>query len=297
VIERIWEMIFSQILFPVDFSDRSIGAAPHVKEMATLFRSKVIVMNVVDVMRAFSVTGEFGVAYGYELDTTSLKERIWAQLETFAEDHLPHVCRGVYVEEGDPAGVITRFAQERGVDLIMMPSHGYGPYRSLLLGSVTAKVLHDAECPVWTSAHMESIPTESRLPYRDILCAIDLSPRSTGLIQWADCLARSLTANLKLVHAVRPMEPWAESQIDCHFEEDMRQYAREQIAGFQKEAGTASPVCVVTGGVGEVVAEQASRHAADLIVIGRGCLQQKLGRLRTHGYSIIRQAPCPVISV
>lgn len=290
-------MIFGQILFPVDFSERSIGAAAHLAEMASLFGSKVTVMNVVDVTRAFSVTGEFGVAYGYELDITSLKERIWSQLETFAEDHLPHVCRGIYVEEGDPAGIITRFAQERGVDLIMMPSHGYGPFRSLLLGSVTVKVLHDAECPVWTSAHMETIPLENHLPYRDVLCAIDLGPRSTGLILWADRLAESLSANLRLVHAVRPMESWAESQTDCHFEEDMRQYAREQIAGFQKDAGTAAPVCVATGGVGEIVAEQARRHAADLVVIGRGGLQQKLGRLRTHAYSIIRQAPCPVISV
>jgi len=34
-----------------------------------------------------------------------------------------------------------------------------------------------------------------------------------------------------------------------------------------------------------------------LIVIGRGVLQGTLGRLRTHAYGIIRNAPCPVISV
>jgi nucleotide-binding universal stress UspA family protein len=290
-------MTFSQILFPVDFSERSIGAAPHVEEMATHFGSKVTVMNVVDAMRAFSVTEDFGVAYGYELDATHLKNRIWSQLETFAEEHLPHVCRGIYVEDGEPASVITRFALQRGIDLIMMPSHGYGPFRRLLLGSVTAKVLHDAECPVWTGAHMETIEPQSHLPYRDVLCAIDVGPRSTGLIQWADRLAHSLSANLQLVHAARPMEPWAEAQINCQFEEDLRQYARDQIAEFQKEAGTAVPVSVATGGVGEVVAEQAIRHGSDLVVIGRGCLQQTLGRLRTHAYSIIRQAPCPVISV
>jgi nucleotide-binding universal stress UspA family protein len=290
-------MLFNQILFPVDFSERSIGAASHVAEMATLFGAKVTVMNVVDVMRAFSVTGEFGSAYGYGSDIGSLKEGIWSQLETFAGDYLPRACRGVYVEEGDPASVITRFAHERGVDLIMMPSHGYGPFRSLLLGSVTAKVLHDAECPVWTSAHIETMTPENHLPCRDILCAVDLSPRSAGLIQWADRLAESLVANIRVVHAVRPMEPWAESQIDCQFEEDMRQDARRRIAGLQDEAGTTALICVVTGGVGEVVAQQATRHATDLIVIGRGCLQQKLGRLRTHAYRIIRQAPCPVISV
>ena len=38
-------------------------------------------------------------------------------------------------------------------------------------------------------------------------------------------------------------------------------------------------------------------HNADLVVIGRGIMQHVLGSLRTHVYSIIREAPCPVISV
>ncbi|MBV8902361.1 MAG: universal stress protein, partial [Acidobacteriia bacterium] len=198
-------MTFSQILFPVDFSERSVGAAPHVKEMADHFGSKVTVMNVLDTMRAFPVTGDFGVAYGYEMDTGALREQIQLELDCFAKEHLPNVCRGIYVDEGDPAIAITRFAQERGVDLIMMPSHGYGPFRSILLGSVTAKVLHDSECPVWTGAHLETTPPEGCLPYRNVLCAIDLSQRSTGLIQWAGRLAESFHASLRLVHAVQPM--------------------------------------------------------------------------------------------
>jgi hypothetical protein len=34
--------------------------------------------------------------------------------------------------------------------MILMPTHGYGPFRQMLLGSVTAKVLHDSKCPVLT---------------------------------------------------------------------------------------------------------------------------------------------------
>jgi hypothetical protein len=44
---------------------------------------------------------------------------------------------------GDPAHAITDFVASNKVDLVMMPTHGYGPFRQLLLGSVTAKVLHD----------------------------------------------------------------------------------------------------------------------------------------------------------
>ena len=52
----------------------------------------------------------------------------------------------------DPGFRIADFAHGHGVDLIMMPTHGLGLFRSLLVGSATAKVLHDAQCPVWTAA-------------------------------------------------------------------------------------------------------------------------------------------------
>jgi nucleotide-binding universal stress UspA family protein len=51
------------------------------------------------------------------------------------------------------------------------------------------------------------------------------------------------------------------------------------------------------GDVAEAVRTEAQRHKADLVIIGRGMLDQSLGRLRTHSYAIIRQAPCPVLSV
>ena len=47
----------------------------------------------------------------------------------------------------------------------------------------------------------------------------------------------------------------------------------------------------------EVVAEAAERYQADLVLIGRGSLAKFAGRLRTHEYSIIRDAPCPVLSI
>jgi nucleotide-binding universal stress UspA family protein len=45
------------------------------------------------------------------------------------------------------------------------------------------------------------------------------------------------------------------------------------------------------------VREYALRTQADLVVIGRGHTQRALGRLRTHAYSILRNSPCPVLSI
>jgi nucleotide-binding universal stress UspA family protein len=47
-------------------------------------------------------------------------------------------------------------ARESAFDLIMMPTRGRGRFRAALLGSVTAKVLHDSACAVWTAAHAET---------------------------------------------------------------------------------------------------------------------------------------------
>jgi nucleotide-binding universal stress UspA family protein len=179
----------------------------------------------------------------------------------------------------------------------MMPTHGYGPFRSLLLGSVTAKVLHDAQCPVWTATHIEDRPALNHLAGRNVLCAIDATPKSTPLMEWAAEYAKDSGATLRLVHAVSGIQGWPERQLDRELQETLRAQATETIGTMQKSLGIVAPLCVTIGEVAGSVREEAERHNADLVVIGRGTLHESLGRLRTHSYGIIRHAPCPVLSV
>jgi nucleotide-binding universal stress UspA family protein len=51
-------------------------------------------------------------------------------------------------EVGDPATEITRVAEEKGVDQIVMGTHGRGAVGSLLIGSVAQRVVHLAKVPV-----------------------------------------------------------------------------------------------------------------------------------------------------
>jgi nucleotide-binding universal stress UspA family protein len=205
------------------------------------------------------------------------------------------------VDIGEAAQAIATFAHKEDVDLIMMPTHGYGPFRSLLLGSVTAKVLHDARCPVWTAAHVPDAygdePQKHHAACRNILCAVDSSPQSDRLMNWAAEFAKLNGASLRMVHVIGGVQGWPESQLNAEFEQTMRKDARESIEKMMGAAGVFAPICVAVGDVAGSVREEARRHATDLVVIGRGLLQETLGRLRTHAYGIIRQAPCPVISV
>jgi len=69
------------------------------------------------------------------------------------------------------------------------------------------------------------------------------------------------------------------------------------MAALQKQAGTNLKAYVENGPVEEVVKAAALDYGADLVVIGRGSMQKPLGRLTSHAYAIIRNAPCPVLSL
>ncbi len=200
------------------------------------------------------------------------------------------------VLEGDAAHTIDEYARENGMDLIMMPTHGYGLFRTLLLGSVTAKVLHDTPCPVWTGVHMEDAAAVSP-EFATIICAVDRTEDSVATMRFASQLARDNQARLFLVHAI----PGTEVAQDKYFDTDLRQYleqdARKTLVQLQENAGVVAQLCVGAGEVSHVVRDSALGHSADLVVIGRGHATRTMGRLRRNVYSIIRDAPCPVISV
>jgi nucleotide-binding universal stress UspA family protein len=284
-------LAIKNILFPIDFSERCCGAAPFVRAMAERFGARITLMSVVSPF--------WQAAYGDPsnatlMDIDEFRRDSEARLKVACVKDFAGLAVDRVAEIGDPAESITSYAHTQGADLITMPIHGYGPFRSLLLGSVTAKVLHDAQCPVWTATHVEDQPALRHVAGRNVLCAVDATPKSSLLMQWAAEFAKFTGAALRLVHAVSGIQGWPERQLD---EETLRAQARESIEKLQKSVGVTAPVCVAVGEVASAVREEADRHNSDLIVIGRGVLHERLGPLRTHAYGIIRQAPCPVLSV
>ena len=106
----------AHILFPVDFSERSTGTAPHVDAVARQFGSKVTLLH----------AWQPAPFAGYEMAIAATAKDLRNLLRAFAKEHLPKIETAEVLKAGEAAAEITRFALERGVDLIMMPSHGYG---------------------------------------------------------------------------------------------------------------------------------------------------------------------------
>jgi nucleotide-binding universal stress UspA family protein len=280
------------ILFPCDFSEQCSLAVPFVRAIASRFDARVTLLSVIPPSWAEPTAALEAEA---SLDTRELAIEPRSRLETMlVEEFAGRPVRSV-TDSGDPALRITGFAHDNAVDLIMMPTHGYGLFRSLLIGSVTAKVLHDAKCPVWTATHAEEQQPTS-MP-GTILCAVDGTPKSLGVLQWAAGFSREMGATLKLIHvAMRISDALALPSEDA-LQKEVNEQARAKIESLQESAGVEAPWGIAVGPVAETVAEAAEQEGADLVLIGRGSLQSTLGRLRTHAYDIIRKSPCPVLSI
>ena len=259
-----------RILFPVDFSDRCRGAAAYVEALAGRFDAELLLLHVIE------------ATYNGSLE--DLRETQLEKLDTFFGDDLKHLRVKKLVNHGEAAQKIIACADH--VDLIMIPTQGMGIYRRLILGSTSAKVLHDADCPVWTGVHLEDAPPLDAVTCERIVCAVDLKPSSVGVLDWAARLAEEYQAELTVIHVI----PAGETQ-------HARSKARGNLEDLQAAAHAPAVLRVETGDVSKVVAELGAELNADLLVIGRKAEPGILGRLEMTAYSIIRQSPCPVVSV
>lgn len=289
-------MDFNNILFPVDFSERCRAVASSVSAVAQRESASLTLVNVVDTPVMWYAVVE--PSYVSEFTAPRLIEEAEHKLTSFAAELFPGIKTNLVVKDGDPADCIVEIAQELNVDLIMMPTRGRGRFRAALLGSVTAKVLHDAQCPVWTAAHAEEPVSSESAVWRNVVCAVDASNDALRLIRFAAGLQSSFGSSIHLVHAVASPAPNApESFADRDFERFLKDAARSSVGAMQKQAGTDFRLCVEAGAISSVVAAVAKQDNAELVLIGRGAMPRFGGRLRTHSYAIIRNVPCPVLSV
>ena len=277
-----------QILFPFDFSAQGLQAVPFVRALATHLHASVTILSVVPLN--FAV-----MPAGMDDDVAAWTRELQSRLDQALTTEFGGVRVKRITNAGDPGFRITEVAHNKGVDLIMMPTHGLGLFRTLLVGSATSKVLHDARCPVWTAAHAEQQRTGG-LP-KIILCAVDGRPESGALLKWAADFSTRVGAALKVLHVVGPMTDWSSLEPEGALPERLRQAAHEKIVSLQAAAGVQAPLRVAIGDIVATVTEHAREEDADLILIGRGSLQAPLGRLRTHAYGIIQRSRCPVLSV
>jgi nucleotide-binding universal stress UspA family protein len=137
------------IVVAIDFSDTSIDALKFACDTASQQHAELHILHIVPDARMEAWALE---APGFDFDqlnedAVADARRRMSGLPLY--DLAPErVTRAIAL--GTARRDIARYAREHDADLLVVGTHGYGPVRRFLLGSVATSVLHDAPCPVVT---------------------------------------------------------------------------------------------------------------------------------------------------
>ncbi len=283
-----------KILLPVDIPIASLGVIHQAATLARHFHSEIVMLHVVTAESHAAGVPENGPEFaGWDMVAEIIREAEKNQDRSLGRELDGLAIRRLLVT-GDPAHAIVRTAEKEKADLIMMPSHG-STFNQFLLGSVTAKVLHGTECPVWTGAHVEASPVQE-FAIRNVLCAVDLGPRSEEAVSWAAPMAAEFGAHLTLAHVTASVELWGPggTYVVPEWKESFVADASERMAKLQRDMGTKAVVLIGSGDAPKVLSQAVQQTKADLLVTG--CYPYE-GNLRIHGYAIICAVPIPVLNV
>ncbi|HXW68986.1 MAG TPA: universal stress protein [Dissulfurispiraceae bacterium] len=283
-----------KILLPVDFPNPSLRVIHQAATLAHHFHSEIVMLHVVTAPGHAAYFPDHGPeSAGWDMLAEITKEAE-KNLDPSLMPELDGLTLKRVLVKGGAAQAIVRTAEGEKADLIMMPAYGR-TFSQFLLGSVTAKVLHGTECPVWTDAHVEKRPLQE-LAIRNVLCAVDFSPCNLTTVSWAAQMAAEFGARLTLAHVTAGIEIWGPggNSVNPEWKEVLVGYASQYIAELQQDMGIKADVFIGSGDVPKVLSQAAKQTKADLLVTG---CNPYGGHLRTHGYAIICAVPIPVLSV
>jgi nucleotide-binding universal stress UspA family protein len=133
--------MFRKILLPVDGSEHSAKAVPVAAELGRTNESEVVVLHV----REHEMMWAADVDIETLPEATELVDEAVRELKDVGVSVRGEVMRAAH---GQTPRVILDVARAEGADLIVMGTRGASDWGRVLLGSVTHKVVHLAECPV-----------------------------------------------------------------------------------------------------------------------------------------------------
>lgn len=138
-----------KILAPTDFSEIALETLGVAAELARHFGAELEVLHVIPTVPALPADPHynFEVPAYQEALRAEAEKRLAETVKTRVGEQIPTRTRVSY---GDPAREIVRAAEDDGVDLIVIATHGLTGWQHLVFGSVAEKVVRLATCPVLT---------------------------------------------------------------------------------------------------------------------------------------------------
>ena len=309
--------MFARMLVPLDGSALAEAILPQVTELATLHGAEVVLLR---------------AAFAHVFpgsDQTGAQVQAVEEAEAYLADMVQRLLTaGIkaqsVVRYGHAAKEILDHAQTGGVDLIAMSTHGRSGVQRLVLGSVTEHVLRAAPVPVLLvralagvsgerAAHAPEqklrlqpgeVPAAAAL-IRHILCPVDFSPATREIVEYAGELAVRFVADLTVLHAVcdtlevtcshiphPPLEQLREEMIR------VAELSLQRLVARRLRHLPRAKTAVVAGPPFQQIIRFAREQHVDLIVMGtQGLSGLNHLIMGSTAERVIRQAPCPVVSI
>ena len=294
-------MTFDTLLIPTDGSDSADAAARRGFDLATQLEASVHVLSVAD--------SSIATGAGYGGDSASIRNRLREQADARTASLQEQAAdRGLdataVVREGIPTTKIVGYADEHGVDGIVIGTSGRGGVARAVVGSVADTVVRTASVPVVTitpeaadasatATAFDSVlcPTDGSEPATTAtLCGLALADRLEAAVHFLSVIDSDLVDSLAAVSGddLDPASALHERAVD-HLE---TLAARGQGRGLEVVTATRG------GKPAEEILDYVDAADVDLIAMGttgRGGVERAL--LGSVTDEVVRTATVPVLSV
>jgi nucleotide-binding universal stress UspA family protein len=132
--------MYETILVTLDGTTTDRAIIEHVKQLAKLAHSRLVMLHVADGWAARTY-GRDAISAEIAEDTAYL-EKVRGEFEA---DGIPVQAELAY---GEPADEIIKWVQQKGCDLVAMSTHGHRFLADIFLGTTASRVQHNISAPV-----------------------------------------------------------------------------------------------------------------------------------------------------
>src|SRR6267154_1254326 len=134
------ETIYGTILVTLDGTPTDRAIIEHVKKLAKLAHSRLVLLHVAD--------GWAARTYGPDAVSAEIAEDTAYLQQVRAEFQADGIATDAELAYGEPATQIVKWVEQKGCDLVAMSTHGHRCLADLFLGTTASRVQHSIRVPV-----------------------------------------------------------------------------------------------------------------------------------------------------
>ena len=284
------QLTVRNILLATDFSDCSARALNYALGIASRYQSLLHLFHCINPI-PYDFVGPDAVQMACDDARRDLDELV---SDLRRQGRAKDVKVNPVVEAGDLAAILSQAVKDRGLDLIVVGTHGRTGWRKLVLGSVAEAVVDHVSCPVLCVGPSANRTRIQEFGPKNILFASNASARSQLAESYAVSLARKYGSRLTIVDVreERAGRVLAQvCQLEC-YEPGLKDNILDQPLPSALQLPTE------IGAQSDLILHAAAQTTADLMVLAVPETHRFTDRLvSTSSYTVVCGAPCPVLTV